>query len=161
MTQVDAPCVNKDDIEIMRSEIANLQKQLEEKNREAELLRQKQQSVPVTLNDGNIQLQYMPITISQETTLKSLVKNKVFRQYKYIDTRIWETGQIQKMIMNRIGLGSAVGHVEELYKRDIRKKVGLQLSQFRHTKVSALCAAYTRGKAAFVVYCNVFLCQNS
>ena len=95
---------------------------------------------------NNAVTKYKKMTLSQENALKNLVKNKLFRQYKYIDGKRWETGQIQVMIMTQIGLVGGNAAVEELWKCDVQKKVCYNLSQYHHSQINALCSIFVKGK---------------
>lgn len=86
------------------------------------------------------------MTVIQESKLKEIVKINLFRQYKYINTQIWQASQLHRMIMNRIGLVGVTGSVELLFKRDIEKQVRFHMAQYRHSRVNALCTLYCKGK---------------
>ena len=52
------------------------------------------------------------MTPDQVNQLKQIVKQKIFRQYKHIDSGIWKKGEMHKKTMEKLGFKDLTGQAE-------------------------------------------------
>ena len=110
----------------LQKELHYLKKQLEKKNAETST--------------------YKKLTPEQINQLKQLVKQKIFRQFKYIDSGIWKNGELHRKTMDKLGLKNLTGQAKYACKKDVEKEIKYVLAQYRHSRVNALCSMYCKGK---------------